>query len=128
MVDHLGVLKLFAVVGGSMGGMQALQWVVEYPNFSEKAIIIAATTLGIRFKQLPLMKLAGAQLWVILGGKKESMSAKKDPAMVLLLPRMMAHITYLSDHGMEEKFGGEKRLDSGENLNLAFKRYLVYPG
>ena len=43
LLDHLGVPKLFAVVGGSMGGMQALQWIVEYPDFSEKAIIIAAT-------------------------------------------------------------------------------------
>ena len=43
LLDHLGVKKLFAVVGGSMGGMQALQWIVEYPNFLEKAIIIAAT-------------------------------------------------------------------------------------
>ena len=43
LIDHLGITGLHAVVGGSMGGMQALQWVVEYPGFARNAIIIAAT-------------------------------------------------------------------------------------
>ena len=119
LVDHLGVLKLFAVVGGSMGGMQALQWVVEYPNFSEKAIIIAATAQ--HTVQTIAFNEAGRRSIMGDPGKEGEYEWEEGPRNGLAVARMMAHITYLSDHGMEEKFGGEKRLDLERNLNLGSK-------
>ena len=72
LLEHLSVFNLFAVVGGSMGGMQALQWIFEYPDFSKKAIIIAATaqhsvqTIAFNEQagvQLPEILIKGRKLW-----------------------------------------------------------------
>ena len=127
LLDHLGVPKLFAVVGGSMGGMQALQWIVEYPDFSEKAIIIAATAQHtvqtIAFNEAGRRSIVGDPGWKE-GGYVEG----EGPDKGLAVARMMAHITYLSDHGMEEKFGGSKRLDSGMEFEFSVQRYLDYQG
>lgn len=127
LVDHLGVLKLFAVVGGSMGGMQALQWIVKYPKFSEKAIIIAATAQHtvqtIAFNEAGRRSIMGDPGW-----KEGEYECKEGPRNGLAVARMMAHITYLSDHGMEEKFGGEKRLDPGKEFEFSVQRYLDYQG
>ena len=127
LLDYLGVSKLFAVVGGSMGGMQALQWIVEYPEFSEKAIIIAATAQHtvqtIAFNEAGRRSIVGDPGW-----KEGEYNEKEGPHKGLAVARMMAHITYLSDHGMEEKFGGSKRLDSDEQFEFSVQRYLDYQG
>ena len=60
LLDFLGIKKLHAIVGGSMGGMQALQWIVEFPGFVEKALIIAATARHIP-KPLPSTKSVGVR-------------------------------------------------------------------
>ena len=127
LLDHLGVKKLFAVVGGSMGGMQALQWIVEYPNFLEKAIIIAATAQHtvqtIAFNEAGRRSITDDPDW-----KEGEYGEGEGPRRGLAVARMMAHITYLSDHGMEEKFGGSKRLDSKEQFEFSIQRYLDYQG
>ena len=127
LLDHLGVKKLFAVVGGSMGGMQALQWIVEYPNFLEKAIIIAATAQHtvqtIAFNEAGRRSITDDPDW-----KEGEYDEGEGPRRGLAVARMMAHITYLSDHGMEEKFGGSKRLDSKEQFEFSIQRYLDYQG
>ena len=127
LLDHLGVKKLFAVVGGSMGGMQALQWIVEYPNFLEKAIIIAATAQHtvqtIAFNEAGRRSITDDPDW-----KEGEYDEGEGPRRGLAVARMMAHITYLSDHGMEEKFGGSKRLDSKEHFEFSIQRYLDYQG
>ena len=127
LLDHLGVSKLFAVIGGSMGGMQALQWIVEYPDFSEKAIIIAATAQHtvqtIAFNEAGRRSIVGDSGW-----KDGEYREKEGPHKGLAVARMMAHITYLSDHGMEEKFGGSKRLDPDEQFEFSVQRYLDYQG
>ena len=105
LLEHLSVFNLFAVVGGSMGGMQALQWIFEYPDFSKKAIIIAATAQHsvqtIAFNEAGRRSVTGDPDW-----KEGNYGKGKGPSNGLTVARMMAHITYLSDQGMEEKFGG----------------------
>ena len=118
LLDHLGVSKLFAVVGGSMGGMQALQWIVEYPDFSEKAIIIAATAQ--RTVQTIAFNEAGRRSIVAIQvGKRES--TMKQKALIRAGGSQNdGSYTYLSDHGMEEKFGGSKGWILTINLNSVY--------
>ena len=110
-----------------MGGMQALQWVFEYPDFSKKAIIIAATAQHsvqtIAFNEAGRRSVTGDPDW-----KEGNYGKAKGPSNGLTVARMMAHITYLSDQGMEEKFGGEKRLDVESDFEFSIQRYLDYQG
>jgi homoserine O-acetyltransferase len=127
LIDHLGISTLYAVVGGSMGGMQALQWIVEYPGFVKNAIIIAATAQHsvqtIAFNEAGRCSIRGD-----LGWKDGSYEKNEGPAQGLSVARMMAHITYLSDLGMEEKFGGDQRLDSSEDFEFSVQGYLDHQG
>ena len=127
LIDHLGINKLHAVVGGSMGGMQALQWIVEYPGFVKNAVIIAATAQHsvqtIAFNEAGRNAIRGDLEW-----KGGNYSKEEGPAQGLSVARMMAHITYLSDVGMEEKFGGDHRLDSSNDFEFSVQGYLSYQG
>ena len=109
-----------------MGGMQALQWIVEYPGFIKNAIIIAATAQHsvqtIAFNEAGRCSIRGD-----LGWKDGSYEKNDGPAQGLSVARMMAHITYLSDLGMEEKFGGDQRLDSSEDFEFG-QGYLDHQG
>ena len=101
LLDHLNVSQLYSVIGGSMGGMQALQWIVEYPNFVQKALIIAATAQHsaqtIAFNEVGRTSIKGDPRW-----NKGNYSDDDRPEMGLAVARMMAHITYLSDQVMSE--------------------------
>ena len=127
LIDHLGINKLHAVVGGSMGGMQALQWIVEYSGFVKNAVIIAATAQHsvqtIAFNEAGRNAIRGDLEW-----KGGNYSKEEGPAQGLSVARMMAHITYLSDVGMEEKFGGDHRLDSSNDFEFSVQGYLSYQG
>jgi len=127
LIDHLGINSLYAVVGGSMGGMQALQWIVEYPGFAKNAIIIAATAQHsvqtIAFNEAGRRSISGDSNWN--NGIYES---GKGPVHGLSVARMMAHITYLSDVGMEEKFGGDRRLSTTDEFEFGVQGYLDYQG
>ena len=106
LLDFLGVVSLHSVVGGSMGGMQALQWIVEFPDFVKKALIIAATARHnaqtIAFNEVGRRSICGDRDW-----KSGEYLDGEGPREGLAVARMMAHITYLSDEGMEERFGRE---------------------
>ncbi|MFH0821304.1 MAG: homoserine O-acetyltransferase [Pseudomonadota bacterium] len=107
LVDHLGIKKLHAVVGGSMGGMQALDWAVRYPDRVRSAVVIAATARlspqGIAFNWVgrnaiysdPAVRSPGSGQ-----GLEEGRMGKG-----LAVARMIGHITYLSEETMEVKFG-----------------------
>ena len=127
LIDHLGIRALHAVVGGSMGGMQALQWIVEYPGFAKNAIIIAATAQHsvqtIAFNEAGRRSIRGDNGWQ--GGDYHEHTS---PDQGLSVARMMAHITYLSDIGMEEKFGGDRRLNPSEDFEFSVQGYLDYQG
>ena len=108
LLDFLGVNALYSVVGGSMGGMQALQWIIEYPSFVERAIIIAATAQHsaqtIAFNEVGRTSIMGDPKW-----NNGDYDQKFRPEMGLAVARMMAHITYLSDESMSERFGRNQR-------------------
>ncbi|AKB18408.1 MULTISPECIES: homoserine O-acetyltransferase [unclassified Methanosarcina] len=108
LVEHLGVKQLFAVVGGSMGGMQVLQWTVNYPDMVKKAIAIATTASTtpqqIAFGAIGRKAITDDPKW-----NEGNYYGKEIPAQGLALARMIGHITYLSDASMQEKFGRLER-------------------
>lgn len=131
LVRHLGIAKLLAVAGGSMGGMQALTWATEYPELLESALIIAST------------HLSGAQQIAFDAVGRQAIKSDPDfhdgqyygghgPDAGLSIARMLAHITYLSDELMHKKFG--RRLREGSRFGFDFdsefevETYLDYQG
>jgi homoserine O-acetyltransferase len=104
LLDHLGIATLFAVVGGSMGGMQALSWAVLFPDRVRSVISIAATARhsaqNIAFHEVGRQAIMADPLWS--GG---NYYGDESPAKGLSVARMAAHITYMSEQGLTEKFG-----------------------
>jgi homoserine O-acetyltransferase len=131
LMQHLQIDKWLAVAGGSLGGMQALQWATAYPDKLHCVIPIATTSM--------LSPQSIAFDWV---GREAIMadenfndgSYTKDalPERGLAISRMLGHITYLSEIGMRQKFG--RRLQEMDNYNFAFSHnfqvesYLRYQG
>jgi homoserine O-acetyltransferase len=124
LLDRLGIKQLLAVVGGSMGGMQVLQWAIEYPDIVKSAIVIAATS-----------KLGAQAIAFDAVGRNAIMSdiqADRPPKKGLATARMIGHITYLSEESMREKFGRELRdadkysYDLGAEFSV--ETYLDYQG
>jgi homoserine O-acetyltransferase len=117
LVDHLGISRLFAVAGGSMGGMQVLQWCVDCPEMIQKAVVIAtsgaSTAQQIAFNEVGRRAIMADPAWQ--GGDYH---AKGNPVHGLALARMVGHITYLSDESMHTKFG--RRLQVREEPGFDF--------
>ena len=105
LVDSLGISQLSAVIGGSMGGMQVLEWMVSYPKMMKKAVPIATTAMSspqqIAFNEVGRQAIFSDPNWN--GGKYYGTGNL--PQNGLSLARMIAHITYLSDESMDIKFG-----------------------
>ena len=108
LVDHFELKQLYAVIGGSMGGMQVLQWAVEYPDAVERIIPIAATARhsaqAIAFNEVGRNAIIQDSQW-----KNGEYSTEDGPDVGLSIARMMAHITYLSEESMERKFGRSRK-------------------
>lgn len=132
LIDHLGIGKLFAVVGGSFGGMQVLQWAISYPEMVRMAIPIAASAYSspqqIAFNEVGRRAITSDPDWN--GGDYYDRSP---PARGLSLARMIGHITYLSDESMRHKFG--RRLQDKSDYSFGFsssdfqvESYLRYHG
>jgi homoserine O-acetyltransferase/O-succinyltransferase len=104
LVDNLGLNKLKAVIGGSIGGMQVLEWSVLYPDMIENAIVIASA-----YKTSPQVIAFGevqrSSIMADPNFNNGDYYGKKQPDIGLSIARMMAHITYLSNDSMEIKFG-----------------------
>ena len=115
LIDHLGITKLLCVVGGSMGGMQALQWVASYPDKVRSAIPIATTLKHspqqIAFDEVGRQAVMGDSDW-----REGNYYGHGQPEKGLAVARMIGHITYMSDQSMEEKFS--RRL---KDKNFSFK-------
>jgi len=118
LLDHLGVPALAAVVGGSMGGMQVLEWAATYPDRVRSAIAIAATARhsaqNIAFHEVGRQAIMADPKW--RGG--DYYADGDPPAAGLAVARMAAHITYLSEAGLTEKFG--RRLQSRDAKSFGF--------
>ena len=116
LVEHLGIARLFAVLGGSMGGMQVLEWAALYPESVFTAVPIATaayhTAQNIAFNEVGRQAIFADPDWE--GGRYWEHG--KVPARGLAVARMTAHITYLSEQALTRKFG--RRLRSGSSLTL----------
>lgn len=131
LVDALGIDRLHAVIGGSMGGMQALQWAIEYPERVGRYIALASgarhTAQAIAFNDTGRQAIISDPAW-----NQGNYEPENGPDQGLAVARMMAHITYLSDVGMENKFGRKKRSGdrSKEHFDVEFEveSYLRYQG
>ena len=129
LIEHLHLESLYAVVGGSMGGMQALQWIVSFPDFVKHGLIIAATASHnaqtIAFNEVGRAAIRDDPNW-----NQGNYRDDNRPEAGLAIARMMAHITYLSGEGMDRKFGRSKRKSTGERFGVEFEveSYLRHQG
>ena len=131
LVDSLGIARLLAVTGGSMGGMQALEWAVAHPDRVVSAIPIATTARHsaqqIAFNEVGRQAIMADPNWN--GG---DYYGKELPARGLAVARMVGHITYMSDHSMREKFGrrlrGKEAFGFDFEVDFEVENYLRYRG
>lgn len=131
LADRLGVERWAAVIGGSLGGMQALQWSINYPDRVANALVIASapklSAQNIAFNDVARQAIITDPDFC--GG--DFYAQGTIPRRGLRLARMLGHITYLSDDGMGEKFG--RMLRSGEykfgyDVEFEIESYLRYQG
>ena len=131
LLDHLGISRLFAVIGGSMGGMQALALAVDYPERVRVCIPIATctshTAMQIAFNEIGRRAILDDPDWN--GG---NYSADRRPVHGLAVARMVGHVTYLSEFSMTHKFGRSRQTErdgNGDEAALfAVESYLRYQG
>ena len=118
LLDHFEIKKLFSVIGGSMGGMQVLQFVSNFPDKTRTAVPIACTyshsAQNIALNELGRQAITADHNW--LAG--EYSSRNKVPDKGLAVARMAAHITYLSKKGLQEKFG--RKLQERDDFKFGF--------
>jgi homoserine O-acetyltransferase/O-succinyltransferase len=131
LMDHLGIKKILSVIGGSMGGMQVLQWSIQYPEMVVSAIPLATTmrhsALAIAFNEVARQAIITDPNWNY-GNYYEG----KKPDLGLSVARMIGHITYLSDEALRRKFGRkfQDKDDFSFNFEADFQieSYLRYQG
>ena len=130
LVSHLGIKKLAMIIGGSMGGMQTLQWAIDFPDRMEKICALATTSRqnaqAIAFNEVGRSAIMQDPVWN--GGNYE---LARVPSVGLGIARMMAHITYLSDKGLDDKFGREHKKIAGDEIfkpSFEIENYLHYQG
>jgi len=132
LIESLSIEKLFAVVGGSMGAMQALQWTIDWPEKIQNIIHIAGalkhSAQNIAFHEVGRQAIMNDPNWNKGGYNKKNII----PERGLAVARMIAHITYLSDDAMHRKFG--RKLQSRDIISFGFdadfqiESYLRYQG
>jgi homoserine O-acetyltransferase len=108
LVDHLGIDRLLSVVGGSMGGMQVLQWMVSYPGRVSSAVPIA-TTLKHAPQQIAFDEVGRQSIMADGNWNEGNYYGGPLPAKGLAVARMVGHITYMSDASMAAKFGRQHK-------------------
>jgi len=117
LLDHLGIDRLLSVVGGSVGGMQVLEWAVRYPERVASAIPLATTVkhsaLTIAFNEVARQAIMADPNWS--GGNYYGADI---PRLGLAVARMIGHITYLSDESMRQKFGRNLQDKSAFSFNF----------
>jgi homoserine O-acetyltransferase len=131
LIDALGIDQLFAVVGGSMGGMQALQWAADYPDRVFSVVCLAAaarhSAQNIAFHELGRQAIMADPDW--RGGDYAAHGVR--PEKGLGVARMAAHITYLSEQALQRKFGRELQRDGlswGFDADFQVESYLRHQG
>ena len=129
LVEHLGIKKLLSVAGGSMGGLQALIWAVNYANLMNSCILIATNTRHTA-QQIALHEVARQAIMSDPDWQNGDYYGKSIPVRGLSLSRMIGHITYMSEQSMEEKFGrkliGKEKLGYDFSHDFEVENYLKY--
>jgi homoserine O-acetyltransferase/O-succinyltransferase len=131
LIDHLGITKLMACAGGSMGGLLALLWSILYPDSVDAAILIA-TNYRHTAQQIALHAVSRQAIMSDPNWNNGDYYNKENPAVGMALSRMLGHITYMSEYSMEQKFG--RKLQAKEKLGYDFstdfevESYLQYRG
>ena len=118
LLDHLGVTALHGIIGGSMGGMTALLFAIEFPAFTRRVLAMATTSResaqAIAFNEVGRQAIMQDPDW-----NRGDYAKGGGPRVGLAIARMMAHITYVSDASMDRKFGRRKKTTAnGETYNF----------
>jgi homoserine O-acetyltransferase len=131
LIEAMGISTLFAAIGGSMGGMQVLQWAADYPEKLFSAVCIAAaarhSAQNIAFHEVGRAAIMSDPDW--RGGAYEQAGVR--PEKGLAVARMAAHITYLSEQALQRKFGRELQRDGlswGFDADFQVESYLRHQG
>ena len=131
LADHLGIRRFAAVVGGSLGGMQAMQWAIDLPQRTGAAVLIACaaklSAQNIAFNEIARQAIVSDPEY----HNGQYRASDSNPDLGLGLARMIGHVTYLSDDGMGQKFGRELKFgDLGQARDVEFQveSYLRYQG
>ena len=131
LLDKLGIDHLLAVVGGSIGGMQVLQWSVAYPDMMD-AVMPIATTAHLNAQSIAFDAVGRNAILADANFAEGQYPSDALPARGLAIARMIGHITYLSEEGMRQKFGRELRRAQGYsydfNSEFSVETYLDYQG
>jgi homoserine O-acetyltransferase len=131
LMDALDIPRWQFIIGGSLGGMQAFQWTLDYPESVNNSIIIAAapklTAQNIAFNEVARQAIMGDPDWC----NGNYLKNNKVPKRGLALARMLGHITYLSDKSMAKKFGRdlkEEKISFNFDVEFQIESYLRYQG
>ena len=132
LLDALGIEKLFAVIGGSMGGMQALEWATTHKHRVHSCVAMATaarhSAQNIAFHEIGRQAIMADPEWC----EGNYYETKSYPARGLAVARMIAHVTYLSEHGLQRKFGrnlqNKEALSFGFDADFQVESYLRYQG
>ncbi len=132
LIDHLGIADLFCVIGGSMGGMQVLEWCASFGDRVFSAVPVAAaprhSSQNIAFHEVGRQAVMADPEWC--GGRY--LEEGTNPSKGLAVARMAAHITYLSDEALHRKFGrnlqNRDKITFGFDADFQVESYLRYQG
>ncbi|MDO5533419.1 MAG: homoserine O-acetyltransferase [Propionibacteriaceae bacterium] len=131
LVAHLGITRLLAVVGGSLGGMQALQWALSHPDDLANAVVVASSS-RLTAQNIAFSAVARRAIMADRQFRNGQYAAEGTlPAVGLSIARMMAHITYLSEDAFTEKFGRAPQFETsrrGFGIDFAVESYLDHQG
>jgi homoserine O-acetyltransferase len=132
LLDHLGVMQLHCVIGGSMGGMTALLFGIKFPQFTRRVLAMATTgresAQAIAFNEVGRQAIMQDPAW-----NRGDYPRDSGPRVGLAIARMMAHITYVSDASMDRKFGRKKKETAASDAytfetQFEVEGYLRYQG
>ncbi len=134
LLDQLGIPELYCVIGGSMGGMQALEWSIEYPGYVHRCVCIASaislTSQALAFDVIGRQEIESDPEW----HDGAYLQMKSKPVKGLSRARQIGHVTYLSSSSMDKKFGRKRQEDkqltpTGKfSTNFQVESYLNYQG
>jgi len=132
LLAHLGITRVLAAVGGSLGGMQVLQWALDYPDELENGVVVCATS-RLSAQNIAFSAVARAAIMNDPDfANGDYYATGKGPDHGLSVARMMAHITYVSEESMRQKFG--RRIQDREEprfglgVDFQVESYLQYQG